>query len=115
MAKFLFTRTPLASETPAGSEFQAGYVYELTGDVVERWDRRNAGHAVPNDTPLGVYKSPEQRAAEAKARKAEAKPEGGKVETKSESKPEAKSEGAKDQPVSGAQSGTAAAQPEKLV
>lgn len=62
--KFLFTRPTVASETPAGQSFEAGHVYELTSDNVARWQRRGAGRAVAANTPLGLYKSPEERAAE---------------------------------------------------
>ncbi len=71
MARFLFTRDEeLKRGDGTGPKFKAGIVYELTGDHVARWERRLAGRVVPDSTPVGKYRSPEERAAEAKVKAA---------------------------------------------
>lgn len=71
MARFLFTRdeTLKRTNTSADPHYRADHVYELGQDQCERWERREAGHVVSPDTPIGKYQSPEAR-AEAKQKAA---------------------------------------------
>lgn len=72
MPRFLFTRNEVLRRTgtDADPKYFKDHVYELSGDQCNRWERRQAGRVVADNTPVGKFKSPEEREAEVAASRA---------------------------------------------